>query len=278
MEKFLFMNGTGEVKEVQSKQELLQLIIGTPDKARVRVWIYHSNEWINYATLCSRYPSFKQVRVELPATTGGPVIPAVEKSPRHSRLKRWIFYGAGAIAIFFIYNFTKVHWEKTTPLTITAVRPANVPIMNIDSLFADIEATRGQRIDRNTRYNLRLRNSWPEKILLQATSDRAISNGDTRYSHIQVTLDNATGYPIDKAIARITIWKNNRVAEADTVQFRDIPYGQQRSRSWPGEWRGDSIAVQFESITAKAFNFCYDAAKTNNSGNYNDRWFCRDGN
>lgn len=279
MKKFLFTDGTNGVREAQTEEELRQLIEAATDKDTVRIWIFSTSEWMSYATFCKEYPFFQKVKKAAAATNGTQVILAATPVKTRSR-SRWIkkafLYTAIGTGIFLIYNFTRINWEKAAPLNILAERPSNVPYMDIDSLITDIIYTRGQRIDKNTKFNLRLRNTWPEKIVLQASAEHEVSSAGDRYYHLTVSIDNATGSKLDKAVVRLMVWKNKRISSVDTLQFATIPYGQTMKRELPGTYRGDSISVAFESIVARSFNFCYSIDKDNNSGNYNDRWFCRE--
>ena len=160
-------------------------------------------------------------------------------------------------------------------MNVVAVRPANVPEMDMDSLIYEIEYDRGQAIDRNTKNNLRLRNTWPERILLQLAADKETSNAGARFSNVTISIDNTTGLTLDNAVVKFTVWKNNKAAAMDTLRFTAIRYDKLSTRLLNDVYKGDSLSVSFETIKAKAFNFCYSAAIQNNSGNYNDRWFCR---
>jgi hypothetical protein len=148
--------------------------------------------------------------------------------------------------------------------------------MDIDSLIMTIEDDRGILLDRSTRTNLRLRNTWPDRIELRLNSEMETSNASSRYYNVDVSIDNTTGFNLDEGIVKLSVWKNGRTIYTDTLRFNNIGYDKISSRQLSDTYRGDSIAVSFESIRAKAFNFCYSAAVKNNSGNYNDRWFCRE--
>lgn len=279
MEKFLFADGTSEVREVHSAEALQALVAAATGKESVRIWLYNTNEWISYTAFINQFPLYQKSAPEK-TKIAEPFIPStaiiVNPKKRYKRIGRLLLYTFMAAGVLLVFNFTNTKWSKTEGVTVKAEKPANVPPMDIDSLIADIEFTRGQKIDRGTRANLRLRNTWPDKILLQAAADRDISNSGSRYYNMKISMDNTTGYKLDRAVAKISVWKNQKVFSSDTVQFNGIPYGQKRERELSGDYRGDSITVAFESIEARAFNFCYSAEKENNSGNYNDRWFCRE--
>jgi hypothetical protein len=148
--------------------------------------------------------------------------------------------------------------------------------MDIDSLIKTVEDARGSVLDRSTRANLRLRNTWPDKIELKLNAERESGSGGFRYFNANVLIDNSSGFILDEARVKLSVWKNGKAATADTLSFNNIRYDKISSGKFNGTYIGDSISVSFESIKAKAFNFCYSAAVKNNSGNYNDRWFCRE--
>jgi hypothetical protein len=280
MNKFLFTDGTNGVIEVQSQEELETLIESAEQPDKVRIWLFSTNEWISYAAFRKQMPSVS--RKEKPVAVNGSASIASPDWISNSRPKRtgsrWLkkaLYFTGATAgVFLVFNFTKIKWEKAEPVNTTAARPANVPDMDIDSLIYEIEESRGQSIDRNTRTNLRLRNTWPERILLQLKADRETSGAGSRFFNVDVSIDNTTGFNLDNAVVKLSVWKNKKVSLTDTLHFGSIKYDKLSKRELDYRYRGDSISVSFESIKAKAFNFCYAAATKNNSGNYNDRWFC----
>ncbi len=278
MNKFLFTDGTNGVKEVQSQDELESLIESATQPDKIRIWLFSSNEWISYATFRKQVPP--TIRKQKPETTNNLAILTNDGQQPAARSKQWVkkilYFTGAATGIFLVFNFTKIKWEKATPVNISAARPANVPNMDIDSLIDEIEYTRDQALDRNTKTNLRLRNTWPERILLQLMVDRETSGNGSRYFNIDVSIDNTTGYNLDNALVKLSVWKNNKVSLTDTVHFSNIRYDKLSKRQLDYRYKGDSISVAFESIKAKAFNFCYSAATKNNSGNYNDRWFCRE--
>lgn len=278
MNKFLFTDGTNGVKEVQSQDELESLIESATQPDKIRIWLFSSNEWISYAAFRKQVPP--TIRKQKPETINNLATLTNDGQPLPAPSKQWvkkILYFTGAAAgIFLVFNFTKIKWEKATPVNISAARPANVPNMDIDSLIDEIEYTRDQALDRNTKTNLRLRNTWPERILLQLMADRETSGNGSRYFNIDVSIDNTTGYNLDNALIKLSVWKNSKVSLTDTVRFSNIRYDKLSKRQLDYRYKGDSISVAFESIKAKAFNFCYSAGTKNNSGNYNDRWFCRE--
>ena len=275
MDKFLFTDGMNGVKEVQSQEELQNLIESAGQADSIRIWLFSSNEWISYAAFRKQVPAI--VKKNKPA-----VISVnnehFTKPPAGKRLLKKFLYITGAAAgVFLVFNFTKIKWEKADPVNMTAARPANVPLMDIDSLIYEIEEARSVSLDRSTKTNVRLRNTWPERVLLQLSSEREISSAGSRYYNVDISIDNTTGFALDNAVVKLTVWKNDKVNTTDTLSFSNIRYDKVLKRQLNDTYRGDSISVSFESIKAKAFNFCYSAAIKNNSGNYNDRWFCKEG-
>ncbi len=279
MEKFLFTDGKNEVREVQSLQELQELIRTVAEKNVIRIWLFNTCEWKSYAAFTNYFPACNTTdkktmpvsKARMPATAI-----LIKPKPRRRIIRKLVLYGAIGTAIFLVYNFTRINRGNTDTIHITSVRPDNVPVMDIDSLITGIELSRGKKIDKDTRYNLRLRNKWPEYILLTAEMARDSSSSGNKYYNVHIKVDNTASYKLDNAIVQFTVWKNNAVRTVDTLQFGNIRYGQILEKELPGAFRGDSITVAFQSIEASAFNFCYAADKENISGNYNDRWFCRE--
>jgi hypothetical protein len=271
MEKYLFADGTGGVREVQSGEELNTLIQAAPRTDKIRIWVFNTHEWISYADFIS--PDKHPAKKENPAVI---VASPANFSAHRKWLKKFLVILSGGVAVFLIYNFTKIEWKEAAPVSIVAGHPANVPAMDPDSLIQAIEITRGQKLDRTTRTNLRIRNTWPERILLQLNAQRDTSQQGSRYHHIQLTIDNTTGYKIDEAVVKLVAWKNNSIHSSDTFDFSDVTYAEAARRDIEKMYRGDSLSVSFVSIKAKNFNFCYSFDKKTNYGSAADRWFCRD--
>jgi hypothetical protein len=276
MEKYLFTDGTNVIREVESDEELQSCIQAASEPAKVRIWIFHTSEWISLADFYKR--NHKAI---VPEKKNVPVKPAVEAKPASNAsaippvLKKAIIGLAIAAVILLIYNFTRVTWRKASPLTLVAERPANTPPTNMDSLVETIENLRGQKLDKLTRTNLRIRNTWPDLIQLQLTADRDTSREGFRYHNIEFSIDNATGYHLDNAVVRYTVWKDGMPSRSDTAVFTNITYAAPAKRRIEEVWKGDSITIAFSSIRSKAFNFCFSAEKKSNYGNYNDRWYCK---
>ena len=284
MNKFLFTDGTNGVVEVQSLEELEILVDNAIQVDKIKIWLFSSNEWISYAAFRKQYPLLTRkvkpvvFNEMVDANNSNAILRTGYKQPPQKKkhwIKKYLFLVAATAGIFLVFNFTKIKWEKAEPLNTSAVRPANVPEMNIDSLIEEIEYTRAQPLDRNTRSNLRLRNTWPERILLQLLAAREMNGSSSRFFNVTVSVDNTTGFNLDNAVVKLCVWNAKRVVHTDTLQFSNIRYDKLAARELSNRYKGDSISIAFESIRAKAFNFCYSASTKNSSGNYNDRWFCR---
>ena len=278
MSKYLFTDGINGVKEVQSQEELQTLINAATRPELVKIWLFTTNEWVNY----NRFNGAANKHTIAPekklngATKPAEAIAVKKPANNYRGLKRFMAFVVAGVVIFLVYNFTKIRWEKAEPLNITAARPANVPLINIDSVIQYMEDNRGQKMDRVTKTNLRIRNTWPDRITLQLNADHDISNAGQRYYNIRLSIDNSTGYNIDKAIAKLTIWKDNVVSNADTFHFNNVSYAAAAKRMVENNYRGDSVSISFQSIKSKVFNFCYSEDKKSNYGNGNDRWFCKE--
>ena len=274
MEKFLFTDGLSGVKEVQSQEELEELIQSTAQPDKTRIWLFNSNEWISYAAYRKIYQQpLKKKEVSVVVTTNN-LVTAKPPAGKHG-LKKFLFIIALVGGAFLVFNFTRIKWKEAGQVSFVAARPANVPVMDIDSLISEIEYDRGELLDRSTKTNLRLRNTWPDRIELKLQSEKETSSGGARFSNITLSIDNTTGFNLDNAVVKLLVWKNDKVNAADTLRFSNIGYDKLLTRTLDAVYRGDSLSVSFKSIRAKAFNFCYSVEKEN-TGNYNDRWFCRE--
>jgi hypothetical protein len=286
MEKYLFTDGTNGVREVQSQEELKTLIASSVLPEKIRIWIFNTNEWISYKGLPDAALSNGREKAPLPVKNGSPINISENgshKTPATNNrvVKKFLLFTLSAAGIFLIYNFTRIKWEKASPLNITASRPVNVPLLNVDSVIQYMEESRGQKLDKTTKTNFRIRNTWPERMTLQLNTDRDISSAGSKYYNTEISIDNSTGYNIDNAVVKLVVWKNNepggyRVSSEDSFHFNNISYAMAAKRKLDNNYRGDSLSISFQSIKAKAFNFCYSADKKSNYGNPNDRWFCRE--
>ena len=279
MEKYLFTDGTNVVREVQSKEELDTFIQAAADTGKIRIWLFNTSEWINYAEFskltmpaipASKKPPTKIERKVIPFINGN-------KKQRHlTGLVKIFVILITAASVFLIYNFSRERWHTASSLSIKAARPANTPVMNIDSLISTIEAARSQKLDKVTQTNLRIRNSWPDRIELKLNTDRDTGQAGNKFYNIELSIDNSTGYMIDEAVVEVADWRNGNINMTDTFHFSNIGYAAVSKRVLPNEYRSDSLSVSFIALRSRAFNFCYSSDKESNYGNLNDRWFCRD--
>lgn len=279
MEKYLFTDGSGQIQEVQSEEELQALIRASSNRHNIRIWRFNTNEWLSYA-------DFTKQPQPLPATQGkasnGKPVPVTtddipdQPAKKSGWLKKTILFTLAGATVFLVYNFTRIRWVKLAPLHTSAARPANVPSIDTDSVLALIESVRGQKVDRTTRTNLRIRNNWPERILLHLEADRDSSSLGIKYSNINITLDNATGYLLDDVIVQLSIFNRKEGRHTDTIHFSNTSYETPAKRNINKEIRADSISLSFSSIRARSFNFCYSIDKESNYGNLGDKWFCKD--
>ncbi len=285
MKKYLFTDGTNGVKEVQSADELKTLVQASNDPAKIRIWKFNTSEWITLADLAKEdaksfelsAASTNNTNNAVQSNVNGEEVRAKRRIPR---LKEFFYILFAVVAGFLLYNFTRIKWEKAGRIEQLSARPDNHPQLDVDSLISFIEAQRGQPLDKITRINFRLRNTWPDKISLKLSADVFTNKSTNKYNNIELSIDNATGYDIDNAVVQLNVWKKDadslKINRTDTVQFSNVGYVLPMKRKLNDSYRGDSISVSFFSIRAKSFNFCYAADKTSNYGNMNDRWFCKD--
>ncbi|MGK2863599.1 MAG: hypothetical protein ACSLE0_16830 [Chitinophagaceae bacterium] len=278
MEKYLFTDGTNVVREVQSKEELHTLIKLCGDTAKARIWIANTCEWIPYTEFSKRSTPkiIPQKNIVKPAEKIMPVTIAPRSKAKYAGAVKLFFSLATGLAIFLVYNFTRVKWTSLAPLQITAERPANVPVMSVDSLIGVVETLRGQKLDKTTLTNLRIRNNWPDRIMLQIKCDRDSGAAGIKYKNIELSVDNSTGYQIDNVVVELKDWQNDAIHKTDTFHLNNIGYSALSNRILKNEYRGDSLSVSFLYIKARSFNFCYSFDKESNYGNLNDRWFCKE--
>ncbi len=275
MDKFLFTDGINGVREAHSKKQLLSLVHSAADPDTIRIWIFSSHEWTDYPSFLRQHPGFEkdEKRPVLNVIADG----TAGRSGVRSWMKRSFFFIVVLTGALLVFNFTSAGWEPVTPLRTEAARPANVPVMDMDSLVREIEALRSRPIDKNTRNNLRLRNNWPDFIFLRLQAEKEVKGITTRFIKVEISIDNATGFMIDQASVQLQLWKNGKASPADTLQFSDMRYDKMQVRRLDRIYRCDSISVSFRKIRSKAFNFCYADGTGNPSSNQNDQWFCREG-
>lgn len=278
MNKYLFTDGINGVKEAQSQEELQALIASAEKPELIKIWVFNTNEWVGYSSLSKTLTTdSKQATIVAKKNNSAGIITKdhIVVRPQNGWLKKFLFFLAAVAVAFLIYNFTRIKWEKGAALNITAARPANSPAVDVDSLIQNIEGSRGQSLDKITRTNFRIRNTWPDRIVLQMSADHYTSNAGNRYYNVQLSIDNSTGYNVDNAVVKLTVWKDKEVSKIDTFLFKNISYAEVARIRSENTYRGDSISISFQSIKAKTFNFCYSDNKKSNYGNFNDRWFCK---
>jgi hypothetical protein len=76
-----------------------------------------------------------------------------------------------AAGIFLVYNFTRIKWRQIPALEVVAQRPGNVPLMDVDSLSGKLNLQGIKNWTRTTATNLRIRNTWPDRMQLKLKSD-----------------------------------------------------------------------------------------------------------
>ncbi len=278
MEKYLFTDGTNVVREVQSRAELQNLIQAAGDPGKVRIWLFNTSEWVSYADLSKLLPPRAPITNPTATSDDRPVTPVKSKKKRtlSAGFAKFFIVFVTAAAIFLVYNFSRERWHTASSLSISAARPLNTPVLDIDSLIKTIESSRKQKLDKVTLTNLRIRNSWPDRVELKLKTDRDTGRAGSKFYNIELAIDNSTGYMIDEAIVELRDWRNGSLNATDSFHFQNIGYSSVLRRMIDREYISDSISVSFLSLKSKAFNFCYAWDKESNYGNLNDRWFCRE--
>lgn len=287
MEKYLFNDGTNVIQEVQSSEELKSLLQSCSDPTRTRIWVFDTNEWMSYSDFAKTFnfsiapalPAKPVVATPAVKTVNGTTVRPLPK--RNTWLKKFLFFVGVIVIGLLVYNFTKIKWEDEGSVSMLAVRPNNTPAVDVDSLIHVVETQRGQSLDKVTKTNFRIRNTWPDKISLKLTADRFSNKITNRYNNIELAIDNSTGYNIDNAVVQLNVWDkvkadSFKVNRVDTFRFSNIGYVLPAKRKLSNEYKGDSISVSFYSMRSKVFNFCYAAEKESNYGNLNDRWYCKE--
>lgn len=282
MEKYLFNDGTNVIKEVHSVEELKTLLRSCSDPTRTRVWVFDTNEWISYSDFAKAYnfsitPAVMTKKPEPPT----PLEHGEAETPGwKSKIKNFLIVIAVLTVALLVYNFTRIKWEKEGTVNILASRPANAPEINVDSLIQIIELQRGQPLDKITKTNFRIRNTWPDKISLKLSSEKFSNKQQNKYENPELSIDNSTGYNIDNAVVQLDTWKKINadsfvVNSSDTFRFSNIGYVSPVKRKIEKSYKADSVSVSFYSLKSKVFNFCYSSEKESNYGNNNDRWYCK---
>jgi hypothetical protein len=288
MEKYLFNDGTNIIKEVHSAEELKSLLRSCNDPSRTRIWVFDTNEWVSYSdfakannfsitpVLAMKKADSYRLEPPHPVETDEADTPGWK-----SKVKRFFIVIAVVAVALLVYNFTRIKWENEGTVSIIAPRPANSPDVNVDSLIQMIEFQRGQSLDKITKTNFRIRNTWPDKISLKLTGDKFSNKLTNRYENLELSVDNSTGYNLDNAVVQLNTWRkvsadSFAVNSTDTFRFSNIGYVLPAKRKIADSYKCDSISVSFYSMRSKVFNFCYSSEKQSNYGNINDRWYCKE--
>lgn len=283
MQKYLFNDGTNVIKEVHSAEELKSLLRSCSDPTRTRIWVFDTNEWLSYTDFAKAYDfSFipapgakKSIQVNISESDE-----EEGASNWKGKVKRFFFVLLVIAVALLIYNFTRLKWENAGTINIAASRPSNSPAIDVDSLISIIEMQRGQPLDKITKTNFRIRNTWPDKISLKLTGDKFSNKQQYKYENLELSIDNSTGYNIDNAVVQLNSWKKINadsfvVNSSDTFRFSNIGYVLPMKRKVGDDYKADSLSVSFYSLRSKVFNFCYSSEKESNYGNNNDRWYCK---
>ncbi len=281
MNKYLFNDGTNIIKEVHSTEELKSLLRSVSDPSRTRIWEFDTNEWVSYTDF-AKAKNFSVTPVIAPGKTVPPVIDQGEtETPGwKSKVKKFIIVIVIISAAMLVYNFTNLGWESAGTINIVSPRPANTPDLNVDSLIQIIETQRGQSLDKVTKTNFRIRNTWPEMISLKLNGDKFSNRSTNKFDNLEIAVDNSTGYNLDDAVVQLNTWKkvsagNYVLNNKDTFRLTNIGYISPVKLKIENSYKADSISVSFSSLRSKAFNFCYSAEKESNYGNNNDKWYCK---
>lgn len=301
--KFLYNDGSGKVREVASKEELDYHLGISPDKSKVRVWLYHSSKWITYEDYLKSASGFKTIKEEPPtqietpkpvktAPVVSPFVPSPPPSAHKEKRVRpqtvtkplqfilnicIVLVVAGGVYAALFYN-TK-EWTEPNSFEVTAARPANSPPVHADSLIQTLEVKEMRTLDKLTKMNLRLRTNWPEKIVcsLQGAQEKHLKKDSIkRFRNLELIVKNFTGYELDDMVVAVEVWKKDEVVKTDTFHITSIGFREPHTQNITNSYKGDSLTVHIGSIRSFGLNFCYSYDKPTISGNPNDKWFCKD--
>lgn len=116
------------------------------------------------------------------------------------------------------------------------------------------------------------RNRWSDFIKLETGDYRTSAFGGI--SDLDLAVSNSTEYVIDEIEVEIDyIKESGGVYKTETVVFKNLPVNVKQTKYAPESSRGTSVDVRVKSITAQAFNFCYNIYRTGVSGD--DPWKCQ---
>lgn len=281
--KFLFNDGSGSITEVYSNEELNILINNTLHKERIRIWRYSTSQWISYEEFL-KSQNRSEFQKSIPGSGNKEEVteePAPKKITNLLGIIKMAVVVIGIIGGIFIlvHVFFTKDWMDPAPVTAFAERPANSPKVNTDSLINVIEITELRILDKLTKTNLRLRNNWPDKIVLSLQYDRSQNTRDAtlfKFINTGINIENLTGYELEEAVIELKVWKFHETIKTDTFHFKAIGFIAPSIRYTGQEYQGDSLSVNFYTIRSLGLNFCYSYERPVISGNPNDKWFCKD--
>src|SRR5439155_19696569 len=111
MDKYLFTDGTSGVREVQSQEELKTLIASAAQPGKIRIWIFNTNEWINYTgfsngmLLTRKEKNNHVVKNNLPASISEKGL-SKRSADGLGGVKKFLFFIVAGTGIFLVYIFT----------------------------------------------------------------------------------------------------------------------------------------------------------------------------
>ena len=123
MKKYLFMDGTNVIREVQSDEELQALIQSSAELDKIRIWIFNSNEWLTHAEFCKqKFGRVAESKNEPAREESAKKITVSQKPARSRGISRVLVLLITAAAIFLVYNFTRIKWRKIQILKFLKLR------------------------------------------------------------------------------------------------------------------------------------------------------------
>lgn len=298
--KFLFNDSSGKIRQMSSKEELDYHISISPEKHKVKIWLYHSSSWVSYQeyvkssivnreTVNGKGETEKPVQATVTVKTFTPAPPPIvkERKPRPPTVTKplqillnicIVMVVAGGVYAALFYN--KREWTEPKSFETITIRPPNAQSVNTDSVIHTIEVKEMRTLDKLTKMNLRLRNNWADKIVLTLQGQQEIhlkKDSILRFTKLQCIVKNFSGYEIDQAVVSINVWKDGVVKTQDTFRLQQIGYrGEPYTQTISNTYKGDSLTIHFQSVRSFGLNFCYSYEEPTISGNPNDKWFCKD--
>jgi hypothetical protein len=286
--KFLFNDGSGSTREVYSEEELNILINNVQQKEKIRIWKFNTSQWITYADYIRERPARpERFKVPVPDETIAldtghtPQRSAPGKFKKFLTTLKIVIISASILGVITLLAFVllKKEWLDAAPGLVFAERPVNSPPLNTDSLVTIIQQTEFRTLDKLTKTNLRLRNNWPDKIVLSLQYEKRQHANDAtlfRFENSAISIENTTGYELDNAVVELKVWKLHQNIRTDTFHFAAVSYVGPSVKYTVKQYEGDSLSVNFQKIRSYGLNFCYSYGLPSVSGNPNDKWFCKD--